>query len=252
MKDLDELLSGDEATDIVEQPVETPEPVQTAPTDDGPVRDDQGRFAPKGVDDGAPPAPADRLPPDEFKALKEERTKRQTLERELAEMRQAIEAAQNPPPPPPSIWEDEQGWQQNFGSEVVSTAVQQATANAKLDMSEMLARQANPDFDDMKELFLSLAQQSPQLAQQALADPHPWDKAYKIAKTQRTMQEIGATDIDGLRAKIREEIMAEMGTQQAPQFGAPAIPASLSGERSVASRAGPTWAGPKTLDDLLR
>jgi hypothetical protein len=252
MKELDELLNGEEATDIA-QPVEAETPPQPVEAEPAPARDEQGRFAPKGVDDGVPPAPADKLPQDDFKALKDERTKRQNLERELAELRQAAEAQRNPPPPPPSIWEDEQGWQQSFGSEVVSTAVQQATANAKLDMSEMLARQANPDFDEMKAEFLALAQQSPQLAQQALADPHPWDRAYKIAKTQRTMAELGTTDIDGLKAKLREEIMAEMGQQQAPyQAAAPAIPVSLSGERSVASRGGPVWTGPKSLDALLR
>ena len=245
MKELEELLNGEEAMDAAPET----EPEQSEPVNE-PVRDEQGRFAPKGVDDGVPPAPADKLPQDEFKALKEERTKRQNLEREMAELRQAFEAAKSPPPPPPSIWEDEQGWQQNFGNEVVSTAVQQATVNAKLDMSEMLARQANPDFDEMKAEFLALAEQSPQLAQQALADPHPWDRAYKIAKTQRTMTELGTTDIDSLKAKIREELMAEMGTQAAPI--APAMPPSLSGERSVASRGGPAWAGPKTLNDLLR
>jgi hypothetical protein len=246
MKELENILHGeDEMVATETDAVEAPEPVETAP-DEGPVRDDQGRFAPKGVEESAPPAPTGQLPQEEFKALKEERTKRQNLERELAEIRAQLSA--QPQTPPPSIWEDEQGWQQNFGSQVVSAAVQQATVNAKLDMSEMMARQANPDFDEMKAEFLALADQNPTLAQQALSDPHPWHKAYQIAKTHRTMTEVGATDVDALRAKIREELMAEMA---APTQSRPTLPPTLSGERSVASRGGPAWTGPRSLGDLL-
>ena len=71
-------------------------------------------------------------------------------------------------------------------------------------MSEMMVRQANPDFEDVKAEFLALAQQNPDLTRQALADPHPWSKAYQIAKNHKTMTELGATDLDTLKAKLRE------------------------------------------------
>jgi len=93
-------------------------------------------------------------------------------------------------------------------------------------------------------------QQNPALQQQALNDPHPWNRAYQIAKNAKTMAELGATDIETLKAKIREELMAEQQTQSAPAPAA--IPPSLSTSRSVAPRSGPAWSGPPTLQDLLK
>jgi hypothetical protein len=250
MKSLDEILAGDgEAEEVVvEQPVTEAElPVVEAETR---PRDENGRFAPKGVEEGAPPAPpTDKLPPEEYKALRAEREKRQAIEQELAQIRQQLSAVQNPPQPPPppiSVFEDEQG----FGSQIVSQAVSQASLNAKLDMSEMMMRQATPDFEEMKQVFLSLMAENPALQQQALADPHPWNKAVQIARTHKTMQDIGATDLDTLKAKLREEIQAEM-TAQMPATGRPVLPATLSNERNVGQRSGPAWAGPTPLDSIL-
>lgn len=230
-----EAAQADPAPEPVEPPEEAP---------DGPVRDEHGRFASKaGVEDTGPPP--DKLPPDEYKAIREEREKRQQLERELQAIKEQINSQpKEPPAPPPSIWEDDEAWQQHFGSQIA----QQASFNAKLDMSEMLARQSNPDFDDIKAEFLRMAESNPALAQQALADPHPWDKAYKIAKNARTMTELGATDLDSLKAKIREELEAELRAQ-APAV--PGLPPTLSTERNVGSRSGPAWTGPRPLSDLL-
>jgi hypothetical protein len=248
-KSLDDLLGGDPVAEPVEETVETVETEQAEEVTetDGPVRDERGRFAPKGVEEDAPPASTDQLPADEFKGLKDERRKRQEAEQAIAELRAELEALKNPPQPPappPDMWEDPQGWQQHFGGEVVS----QASLNANLNMSEMLARDKFEDFDEVKAEFLALAEKNPTLGQQALADPHPWRKAYQIAKNHRTMSELGATDVDTLKAKLREEIMAEMAASAVPQT----VPASISGERNVGSRSGPAWSGPAPLSELLR
>jgi hypothetical protein len=126
--------------------------------------------------------------------------------------------------------------------------VQQATLNATLNMSEMMARKSNADFDDMKARFLTLGQSNPSLVQQALNDPDPWAKAYQIAKNAATMEELGATDLTALKAKMREELMAEMQAQPAPRSS---VPASLTNERNVGTRSGPAWTGPKPLSELL-
>ena len=245
---LDDLLSGEP----IDAPVEQTEPVEDR------ARDEHGRFAaketgvePEQVIEPEPVAvpPTDKLPKEEYKAIREEREKRQNLERELETLKRAIQEQQNPPEPPPSVFEDEQGWQAHFGNQVVSTAVQQATLNAKLDMSEMMVRQANPDFEEVKAEFLALAEQNPVLRQQALSDPHPWNKAYQIAKNHRAMQELGATNLDDLKAKIRDELMAEMQASPAPRAS---VPPSLASERNVGQRTGPQWTGPKSLSDMLR
>lgn len=247
------MTEGTPLSDLLNnEPEEKTEP---EPATEARERDESGRFAAKGVEPAEPEAavqepvpPTDKLPEQEYKAIREEREKRQTLERELEALKTQIQSQQQPPAPPPSIWEDEEG----YGSHIVSSAVQQATFNARLDMSEMMVRQAQPDFEEVKAEFLRLVDENPALRQQALADPHPWNKAYHIAKNYRAMQDLGATDMVTLEAKMREKIMAEM---QGGQTAIPArseLPATLTGERSVASRSGPAWAGPTPLSDLLR
>jgi hypothetical protein len=244
---LSELLSNEPVTT-------TPEPEPEALN--GPTRDENGRFAsktgvepdePQGEVDAVPPT--DKLPQEDYKAIREEREKRQNLERELEALRnqiQQLQQPQQPPAPPPSVWDDEQA----YGGHIVTTAVQQATFNAKLDMSEMMARQANPDFEEMKARFLQMADQNPSLGQQALADPHPWNKAYQIASNAAKMEALGAVDVNDMREKLKAELLAEM--QQGSSPVAPqSLPPSLSGERSVASRSGPAWAGPTPLAEIL-
>lgn len=252
---LDDILSDNEpeAAPVAEQPQE---PEAQA---EGPARGPDGKFVAKQPETGVDPQPdtdADtgpppgKLPQEEYKAIREEREKRQNLERELEALRNTVQQLQQPkepPPPPPTIWEDEQGWQNHFGQQVV----QQASLNATLNLSELLTRKEHTDFDDMKARFLSMAEQNPAIGEQALSDPDPWGKAYKIAKNAATMESLGATDLDAMRAKMREELLAELQQGQTPVPQAPRLPPSLTGERNVGSRSGPAWAGPRSIDDLL-
>lgn len=254
---LDDVLNGDGPTVEEAQPSQTtgqPEGVETPP--DGPDRDESGRFKAKGEkEEGAPPASNEKSKGLEA-GISAERKKRQewesrygdlesrynTLEQQIAELKRPKE----PDQPPPSIWDDENAWQQDFGGRVVSTAVQQASLNAKLDMSEMMARQAHEDFEDMKTAFMKMAESNPTIVQQALNDPHPWNRAYQIAKNAATMEELGATDIESLKAQLLEQLKAEQA-QQPPQ-----IPQSLAGEQSArGSNAAPNN-GPPSLNDILK
>lgn len=238
MDELDNILN--------DEPTQTVEVVEAPQVEEQPRQPD-GKFAPKGEPESASPAPVEE-PALEHPALIGERRRRQEAEAERERLAKELEALRNPPAPPPSVFEDEQGWQQHFGSEVINTAVQQATFNSKLDMSEMMVRQANADFEEMKATFLELADQNPSLRQQALQDPHPWNKAYQIAKNHKAMQELGATDVQSLEAKIREKVMAELQSQPVTRAG---LPPSLSTEQNVGGRSGPAWTGPKPLSDLL-
>lgn len=248
------MSEGTSLSDILNDEPSLPEVEDTQPApvvEDTQPRDDTGRFAAKetGVEphNAEPVPPTNQLPKEDYKAIRDEREKRQALERELEALKQQFAAPQEQAPPP-SIWEDDQGALQHVKQEAIGAAVQQATFNAKLDMSEMMVRQANPDFEDVKAEFLALAQQNPVLVQQALSDPHPWSKAYQIAKNHKAMQELGATNVDDLRAKIRAELEAEMQVQQPVRQS---IPPSLATERNVGSRSGPAWSGPRPLSELL-
>lgn len=248
---LDDLLNSSLEPEA-DNPATEPEPTERP-------RDESGRFAAKtGVEPTAEPEtdeqadtvpPTDKLPQSEYKAIKEEREKRQAIEREVEALKAQIQQfqvqQQEPPAPPPSLWEDEQGWQQHLQRQVLEQANQLSRINA----SEMAARAQNPDFQEMFDLFNQMAATNPSVAQQAMADPHPWGKAYQIAKSYKATQELGAVDVADLEAKIREKVLAEMqGQMPVPQ----SLPPSITGERSVASRTGPAWAGPTPLEDLLR
>lgn len=220
-------------------------------SDDRQPRGPDGKFISTKADDTGvtqPAPPADRLPQEEYGALRAIRDENKGLKAELEALRNQFQQSQQPKEPlapPPSLWEDEQGWQQHFGSQIA----QHAAFNARLDISEMMARDKHEDFDAMKASFLEMAQQNPAVVQQALGDPHPWAKAYQIAKNAATMAELGATDLETLRAKLREEIMAEQQAQ--PPVSQVQLPPTLTAERNVGTRSGPAWSGPKPLNELL-
>lgn len=241
---MDEL---DTFLDTGTQPLEeTPEPIVEAP--EGQPRDEAGRFASKtGVEEQAEPdavPPTDKLPAETFKGLKEEREKRQNLERELEALKQQLnQQTQAPPAPPPSIWEDDQAALHHTRVQAVS----EASFNARLDMSEMLASQAHEDFDGMKAKFLEMAAVNPALAQQALAARHPWEHAYQTAKNAARFEEMGATNVSELEAKIREQLEAEYKAKHAP---AQSLPNSLADAQSA--RVDGTQQAMLSLSDILK
>ena len=236
-KSLDELLSEEtEAKDdlrmkspdeeVAEEKGEEPEPVKE-PEPEPP----SGNDAQKGLEAG----------------IAAERKKRQEIEAQLEQLRREMEASQRPKEEPKDIWEDTQGWQQQFGGQVVSAAVQQATFEAKLNQSEFYARKNIEGFDESWEDLNKWLMENPSIAQQAQADIDPWGFAYRQFNNQRQLAEIG--DVEAYKQKMRDEIMAELQAQQPAQ---PVIPPSLSNQRSVGSRTGPAWSGPPALSDLLK
>ena len=245
MSDLDSILSDEAA--VVEAPIEAVAEPETI----GQQRGEDGRFAQKqtGVEQTVPPT--DKLPPEEFAGLKDERRKRQeaetradALEREIQTLRKPAE----PAVPAPSIFEDEQGAFQHYGNQAVSTAVQEAEMRSVVRTSEMLMRQNVQDFDEMKGVYLQLERDNPTLIAQVMADPHPWNKAYNIAKNHQRMQELGATNLADLEAKLREQLTAEM--QANPPANA-ALPSSLAGAQSSRVVANTASQGPPSLNDIL-
>lgn len=236
-------LPMDQEQSIVDAPtiadVDNAEPALGSPD-----RDEHGRFKAKekGEKEEAPPASDPVNVP--VTALQEERRKRQELEQEIAAIKQQF--AQANAEPPPSLWEDENRWQQNLRSQIMQETVQFTALNARLDTSEMLSRQAHAnDFEEMKAKFLEMAQQTPQLQQQALSDPHPWEKAYQIAKNARTMEELGANSLEDVIKAERAKWEAELKSV------APKFPTSTVQDGSVASRGGPVWSGPVSDRDIL-
>lgn len=252
-KSLDDILDGNdtpEEDETVDVKIEQPEPEPQAEPEAQP-RDETGKFAKKGVEPEAVPPTADKLPEDVYKPLKAVRDENKELKDRLEALQREIEAnrkPKEPETPPPSIWEDDQAWQQHFGGQLVSQSVQQSVYQARLQMSEMLMAEQVEDFASVKDELVKFVGDNPTLNQQVAESSHPWRTAYQAYKNQRTMQELGATDLETLKAKMREELLAEL---QANVPVKPTIPPSLSTKRSVASRSGPAWPGPTDLGDIL-
>jgi hypothetical protein len=242
MDDIDNILNG-EAPEAVEAPVETPEAEEPAKAEQ--PRGPDGKFAPKGESEDAPPASHDEF---DGKATLAERRKRQEAEQRIAALEAQLQQIANPPQPAPDMFENPEGWQGHFGGQIRQTAVQEASFNALLNTSEMLCRDKFDDFEEAKDKFMALAEGNPVLAQQALGDPHPWRKAYQIVKNHEKMEALGATDAQTLEAKLREQIRAELEAELKTKPPVE-IPASLAGAQGGRSAAG-VW-NPPTLDQIL-
>lgn len=249
-KSFDEIFNGDEPTPTDTAPVADAADTPPAGDDpapqasDGPARGPDGKFIPKGDKEDAPPASDDDRVP--ITAIQDERRKRQELERRLAEYEQKLQQLSNPPAPPVDMFDDPTAWQSQFGEQVIQSSVSQASLNARLDMSEMMVAQAHDDFDDMRPKILEFMDANPAVRQEILAARHPWAKAYQMVKNNERAKEIGATDIDSLKAAIRAELEAELKAQQPPVD----IPQTLATAQSGRTAAAPSNA-PPTLQDIL-
>jgi hypothetical protein len=244
-KSLDNILNEDSDTtaeirqanpdEAVEQkgvePAEEPEPEQTPEPEPKPSE-----------------PPSDKLPEDVYKPLKAVRDENKELKQrldQLEQLRREADANKEPEKPKPTIWEDDQAWQQDFGGQVVSQAVQVASYENKLSTSEFYARKNLEGFEEKWDDLNSWLKENPAVAEKASADYDPWGFAFRQYKNQQDLADIG--DVESYKQRVREELMAEL--QQSQQ---PTVPPSLSTQRSVGSRGGPAWNGPKPLGDLLK
>jgi len=249
MDNLEDIFDEtDEAPEAVEPQPEPEQPQEAEAEKPDVARDEKGRFAEKG-EKGESPSPVGEKPEPEFDhaAVIGERKRRQEAEAQLQALQQQLQEKKDQEPAP-TIWDDDQAWQQHFGGQVVSTAVQQATFKSKLEMSEMMARQANPEFAESWDDLNGFLNENPTLAKEAVESAHPWDHAFRAFKSHKTMKDLGATDVDDLKAKIEAQVREEMAAKApAPQ---PNVPQSLAGEQSAKSGGvAPNTAF--TLEDIL-
>jgi len=260
---LDDILNGTEP-----EAVATPEPEQQAAEpqpepDNGQPRGPDGKFLPKetGVEqpqaaapaaEPVPPTGQQGLPPEEFKALKEERRKRQELERQIADMQQQFAARQQAPSEQvPEFWENPDAAMQarleQFGSTLMQRWQQQQQAE-RIDASEQQARSKYADYDDAFHAFRQAVQANPMLAQEMARSNDPAEYAYRKGRTALELERVGSID-ELLKAERQKwEAEARQAVQPAPAMS---FPSSTVTERSVGGRTGPAWAGPTPLNDIL-
>lgn len=257
MSDLNDILEGEDTpVDAVEptQGQEAPQAPQEAvkPTVELKSGAESG-VEPKGESAGTPPA-EDKAEAGLKAGIAAERRKRQEAEARYAQdidvLRREIAALkqpQEPPAPPPSVWDDEQGTFNHYGKEITSQAVQVATQQARLDTSAMMAAQEFQDFRDIQSDVLEYVKSQPVLQAEVMNNPHPWKAAYTAFKNHETMTQLGVTNLEEVKAKMREELMAEMQAQPTQ----PQIPASLADAQSARGSAQAPGNKPMTLEDIL-
>jgi hypothetical protein len=117
----------------------------------------------------------------------------------------------------------------------------------RIRLSAEQAKAQHPDYLEKKSVFEQMAQHNPMLIEEMKRHPNPAQYAYDVAKTQLELQQYG-----GLEGLIEARIKArEAEAMQSVQQQLPSAPPTISGDRSVASRSGPAWAGPTPIGDIL-
>ena len=264
MDNLDDFLKGSEeepvaeaveaeAPEAVEQPeiTETPE---VAEEPKGPVRDEKGRFAPKGAAEAEKDAsPASEEPKLDHAALIGERRRRQALEAELEQLRQQYAQPVQQAPEQQAIpdrWEDPEGYDRYLISQASAIAHEQAThafQTQRIYQSAVAARGKYADYGDAHAVFGEMVQQNPGLFQQMVNAPDPAEFAYTTAKTEMEIRQYG-----GIDALVQARVQAELAKAQPAPAPTPTIPDTLADAQSArGSSAAQPFTVP-SLDDILR
>jgi len=153
----------------------------------------------------------------EYAAYKDERQKRQELEKQIAAnnqqmqqmMMQMQQGAQPQPQQSPDFYSDPEKYIQSL-----TQSNQKQMQDALFAQSEEMMRIQFPDYDEKREQFLTLVQNDPSLRDAALNHPAPATFIYNTVKQheqQQKLSEIGDVEKwrEEERKRIREEIEAE-------------------------------------------
>lgn len=216
-----------------------PEVAETPAPELKPEQVKQPEAEPKGEDEGAPPAPkgedAERNVP--YGALKDERTKRQTLERELQSMRewrQQMEAR------------DRQARLQQIEDpderlSYVQQLSQHELSQTKIQLSRQYAeRQFGPEVVNQVVEFFNDPAHAP-MSHQFAKSADPFGAAVEYYNAQQALREIGP-DPKSYRDKLRDELRAELMAELNPTKPK-APPRSMASAPAAGGNANPIGSG---------
>jgi hypothetical protein len=266
--ELENILSGQGA------PAPAPE-TRTEPQPEQPA-EPQANADPASESD---PQPDDRgnVPVAALTAEREKGKKRYTeavesFEKKLAEQAQQFDAkfsqlfaqlvpkpAQPAPEQAPDIWTDPDAYVQHGVQQAVSPVLNQLKSMQR-GMAEMMFRDKPGAVDEAERAFnAAVANGSidPVVHARINGSPNPWAAAVQWHQHTQTMAEIGS-DPAAYKTKLRDELKAELmaelqqGQQQPDaQRPAPVVPSNFATGRNVGTRAGPAYAGPSPIDEIL-
>lgn len=261
-EDLDSIFEGKTPEPVAE--VKTPEPQAPEPVETvaevGNVEtgaNQQGDVPP------TPLIPKEDGPNVPRKALEDERKKRQEIERRFTDLERRLNDMMQPkeqvqPQQAPDPWADPEAAMTYQRNELQSAFARQMY-ETRVALSSEILRAQKPDFDEVIAEFVQYAQRDPGLHNAVLNHPNPAAFAYQQGQRIRFLNEVG-NDPAAYKAKLREEVMAELGQGQQPaavaqQSSPPALapPKSLAATTSAQPRnsRGQYASGPASLDDIL-
>lgn len=246
-----EPIVDEPATDVKPEPVQTTEPAaapsaakepepakEPAPTQ---ARDDKGKFTkPQDEVDGR------------TQALREERRKRQELERELQQLREAK--------PKTDFFENpDQALKERLHSELAP--MQERFFKLSVKAARNVA--GREDYDEVVQAFTEAADTDPSLMTAFRNADDPGEYAYTIGKQFKELGDVGG-DITKYREKVDSQwkgkvseletrlaaLQAENKALKESQEKRAKVPQSLNSEPSAASSAD-TFAGPRPLKSIL-
>jgi hypothetical protein len=277
VKSLDDIMSGrgepasEEANASVATESATPAPAE--PT--GASRDEQGRFAAKQTDAAVavPEVPVSAPAPTQqpsgqvpIQALDAERGKRKELEerydRDMRELRDQLArlsappAPTEPPKPPPALWDDPDGYLQH---QLTPVQQQMQEMREALQETQAISTHGAAKVQAAKQAAEALfnTPQGAALGRELMAGGNPFDNLVKWHERQTMNAEIGG-DLEAYKAKIRQQIMDEIASQQQPQTAptpqpapAPNLPTAFAKTPAGGPRGGAEYGGPRPLSEIM-
>ena len=148
-------------------------------------------------------------------ALKDERSKRQSLEEELATAKQEIAKYTRRSGDVPDPESDPIGYQEFMKDEAKVKVM-----NDRISMSAQIMSDTKDDYAEMEAVFLNMANRDPKLFDTMNASKNPALFAYQTGKVVHDKAEAEkVTAEEGLKASIRADLMKEVNIKAEPSEG---------------------------------
>jgi len=216
----------------VQQKAENPEPIV-------PVTEPPKVETPPVI--AAPTAPAQPVESPETaaykKAMREEREKRQALERKLQE----LQAPKQPVDP----WSDLPG-----ALKTTQEQLREEMFLERCNLTEEVEREKHPDFEEVREVFVEAANANPALWAQIRQERNPAKFVYREGLRIKELKDVNG-DFTAYRSKLEKDIETRLRAELEAKYKAtPAVPTSLNSDASPPPVE--VYQGPKPLNQILR
>lgn len=241
MKDLDEILDGEETVTV-----EVEEKAVEEPTGEE-VKAEEAEAKPEEPKEESSPDP--EIPQVPLSAVHGERDRRQAAERQLKELQEKLD--QQNQKDPTSVFEDEKA----FVSDMQSTLRAQMDHERYKTSEFYAAREFGVDeLANKMKVFEELAQSNASLKAQVASAVSPYHEMADIVDKHQELEQL--KDVDAMKAKLRAEIRKEVEAEIAKESSdkeklRESIPESLTGDPSTGGLNSQSWGGPTPLDNII-